>query len=189
MKTRAVLAASVCSMMFPLAAAAQVHKCVTAESIVYRDTPCAEGHTQVLLQKPKSAARSEPAVRIEPQVPTQANAITPVSTPVAIQERPIALPAPGTAISLGMTDLEVLNLRGWGRPSKISRSKANGVWREQWIYTPPAEGPRPVLQFVNARLAAIETEPSESLPQPAIRVTSSTPAPCFLRVVATEQSD
>src|SRR5688572_16679561 len=185
MNTCAVLAVSICSMMLPLAAAAQVHKCSTPESIVYRDTPCAEGHTQVLLHKPKSAARAEPAVRIESQARADASAITPVS----VEERPIALPAPGTAISLGMTDLEVLNLRGWGRPSKISRSKVNGVWREQWIYTPPAEGPKPVLQFVNARLAAIEAEPSESSPQPAIRLTSSTPAPGFLRVVATEDSD
>ncbi len=184
MKTCAVLAVSVCSMMFPLAAAAQVHKCVTAESIVYRDTPCDEAHTQVLLHKPKSAARLEPAVRIESQVRADASAIT----PVAMQERPIALPAPGTAISLGMTDLEVLNLRGWGRPSKISRSKVNGVWREQWIYTPPADGPKPVLQFVNARLAAIDAEPSESSQQQAIRFTGSAPAPVpsLVRVVVTD---
>src|SRR5688572_4196820 len=182
MNTCAVLAVSICSMMLPLAAAAQVHKCSTPESIVYRDTPCAEGHTQVLLHKPKSAARAEPAVRIESQVRADAGAITAVS----MQERPIALPAPGTAISLGMTDLEVLNLRGWGRPSKIARSKVNGVWREQWSYTPPAHGPKPVLQFVNARLAAIETEPAESPQQQAVRQTSDAPLPGLVRVVVTD---
>ena len=182
MNTPAMLAVSALSMMLPLASAAQVHKCVTAETTVYRDTPCDEGHTQVVLQKPKFAARAEPAVRIESQVRVDASAMT----PVAMQERPIALPAPGTAISLGMTDLEVLNLRGWGRPSKISRSKVNGVWREQWIYTPPADGPKPVLQFVNARLAAIDAEPSEASQQQAIRVTGSAPAPSLVRVVVTD---
>ena len=182
MKTSALLAISVFSIALPLGAAAQVHKCVTAESIVYRDTPCDERHTQFLLQKPKSTAQAEPVVRIESQVRADASSITAVS----MQERPIALPAPGTAISLGMTDLEVLNLRGWGRPSKIARSKVNGVWREQWSYTPPAHGPKPVLQFVNARLAAIETEPAESPQQQAVRQTSDAPLPGLVRVVVTD---
>lgn len=81
------------------------------------------------------------------------------------------LPSAGTPIALGMSDLEVLNLRGWGRPGKITRSKVDGVWREEWVYASPVEGQRPMLQFSNARLTAIQTEPAESAPQQVIRLT------------------
>ena len=84
--------------------------------------------------------------------------------------RSSVLPAAGTPISLGMSDLEVLNLPGWGRPSKITRSKANGVWREEWLYTTRGDGPRQLLQFTNARLAAIESEPADSAQQQVVHL-------------------
>ena len=60
---------------------------------------------------------------------------------------------------LGMFDTQVLNLRGWGRPSKITRAKTKGAWREQWIYSSPRTGERQ-LQFANGRLASIGSDTS-----------------------------
>ena len=57
---------------------------------------------------------------------------------------------------IGMFDTQVLNLRGWGRPAKITRSKAKGAWREEWTYVSPRTGERQ-LQFANGRLTAIGT--------------------------------
>ena len=38
---------SIVWMAFPLACQAQFYKCVNADSIVYQDSPCAEGRNQM----------------------------------------------------------------------------------------------------------------------------------------------
>jgi hypothetical protein len=137
-----------------------------AEAVVYRDTPCAEGHRETLVNT-KAAIHVQTVAR-QRKSAVRADQAAYNSAPF---EGATPLPLPGTLISVGMSDLEVLNLRGWGRPNKITRSKMNGVWREQWVYGRPSEGQRHLLQFVNARLAAIETEASEPAPQPLIQLT------------------
>jgi hypothetical protein len=67
------------------------------------------------------------------------------------------LPWRYTTLCIGMTDDEVLNLRGWGRPAKIIRTRAPREWHEEWTYDARAAGPRQ-LHFVNGKLAAVETE-------------------------------
>ena len=174
MRTHALFAIGLLSAALPFAATAQVHKCITADSVVYRDTPCDAGHAHVVLIKAKTAPRIEhsPPVSTSNTARTDA-AATANSAASASYFAETPLPAPGTAISLGMSDLEVLNLRGWGRPSKINRTKVNGVWREQWVYA-AATGPlKPVLQFANGKLAAIDSEPVEAPLQQAVRVTSN----------------
>ena len=59
-----------------------------------------------------------------------------------------------TSLALGMSDTEVLNMRGWGRPHKITRSKASQAWREEWIYSHRQDEQR-LLQFENGKLASI----------------------------------
>ena len=63
-----------------------------------------------------------------------------------------------------MTDDEVLNLPGWGRPGKINRSKSGRAWREEWIYARSAGGEQHLV-FVNATLAEINTPPA---PEPSV---------------------
>jgi len=65
-----------------------------------------------------------------------------------------------------MTDDEVLNLPGWGRPAKIQRTRAPREWREELFYDARAAGTRQ-LWFVNGKLAAVETE----LEGPSIELT------------------
>ena len=60
-----------------------------------------------------------------------------------------------------MTDDEVLNLPGWGRPAKIIRTRAQREWREQWIYDAAFSAPRQ-LHFVNGALALVEREVLET---------------------------
>jgi hypothetical protein len=51
----------------------------------------------------------------------------------------------------------VLNLPGWGRPAKISRTRASREWREEWFYDARAARPRQLF-FVNGKLEVVETE-------------------------------
>jgi hypothetical protein len=60
-----------------------------------------------------------------------------------------------------MTDDEVLNLPGWGRPSRIDRSREQGIWHEDWTYDDGLA--RRYAHFVNARLVSLETAPVGSL--------------------------
>jgi len=70
-----------------------------------------------------------------------------------------------TSIAIGMSDDEVLNLPAWGRPSTITRSKANRVWYEEWIYRWRMGGSSR-LSFANGRLVGMGTaaavEPAET---------------------------
>jgi hypothetical protein len=61
-----------------------------------------------------------------------------------------------TSIAIGMSDDEVLNLPAWGRPSAITRSKANRVWYEEWIYRWRIGGSSR-LSFANGRLVGMGT--------------------------------
>lgn len=63
-----------------------------------------------------------------------------------------------TTLTLGMSDDEVLNIPGWGRPARITRARAPRAWREEWVYGQSATGTRHLL-FVNARLVDIVDRP------------------------------
>ena len=56
-----------------------------------------------------------------------------------------------------MTDDEVLNLPGWGRPATIARTRAPREWREDWTYDAGPSGPRQ-LHFVKGKLTAVERD-------------------------------
>lgn len=60
------------------------------------------------------------------------------------------------SLCIGITDDEVLNLRGWGRPSNIVRVRSARGWQEQWTYVSRAAGARR-LEFLNGKLASVET--------------------------------
>jgi len=64
------------------------------------------------------------------------------------------------SLCIGITDDEVLNLAGWGRPSNIARVRSGRSWQEQWTYVSRAAGSRR-LQFVNGKLASVESPKAE----------------------------
>jgi hypothetical protein len=143
MKTSLVSLCALC-LAFPLAGHSQVYKCTTdASLVIYRDTPCNTNEVSITLaQAPVKATLPDgPTPTIEPRSPT----------------RPLKI----AMLALGMSDTEILNKRGWGRPGKITRSKVNRSFNEEWTYTSAADG-QTVLQFSNGMLAAINHHPVET---------------------------
>jgi hypothetical protein len=132
-----------------LSHAQTIHKCADADGIAYRDTPCvasqqeqpfASGAKSEGLRSASNAdRRSRPAGRLPP------------GSQAAYAGTPFA----ATTIFIGMTDTQVLNLPGWGRPAQIVRNKVKQGWREQWEYKRPGDESHR-LYFENGRLAAQE---------------------------------
>ena len=138
----------------PVGQAEGIYKCTGGRDVAYQNFPCAQGEQEML-----------PVSSREPYAPTQnvkpaGYAPLPQSAPVPVQDPRPTMPFKRTALALGMTDDEVLNLPHWGVPAKIVRSKLNHVWREEWLYGSKR------LYFENTRLTAIEDE-STSLQQVA----------------------
>ena len=66
-----------------------------------------------------------------------------------------------------MTDTAVLNLRDWGPPGKITRSRENHAWHEEWHYHLPTEGQKRLL-FANGKLTAVNVDPAGPLALPGM---------------------
>ena len=114
-----------------------IYKCADAGGVAYRDTPCATPQQQTVVV----AAR---------KVNWQPENGKPSYSPEA---SPSVSPVYATRLFMGMTDTQVLNLPGWGRPARIIRSKEGRQWREQWVYKDRSTGEeRRALFFENARL-------------------------------------
>jgi hypothetical protein len=147
MKPTTVCAALFC-LAVPAAAQADVYKCVIRHHVTYQDHPCPNADEEELVISSLKTDRTDP----EPQAPA-------ATASDVLPEPPPGLATDSPGLLLGMFDTQVLNLRGWGRPAKITRSKARGAWREHWTYYSPNAGERR-LHFANGRLAAIGDEAS-----------------------------
>jgi hypothetical protein len=136
-------------LLLPLLGHAQeVHKCVSADGVTYQGLPCAGEEAPI----PASAATATQTTR-----PSGAGA------PPECGPRPLSpprLPWRQATICIGMTDDEVLNLPGWGRPARIVRTREQRRWHEDWTYDARLDGRRH-LHFINGTLAAAETEVAE----------------------------
>jgi hypothetical protein len=144
------------------AGAQSIFKCVEGEAIAYQSAPCGSGQVQVRL----AIAQATRAV-FEPL--SALPRVAPSGTSSA-QMRGNAWPWRRT-LTLGMSDDEVLNLAGWGIPSRIVRTRAAREWREEWIYSQSAAGEHR-LQFVNATLVDISDKPPVEL---VARLASASP--------------
>ena len=149
--------------------AADVHKCATAAGITYQGVPC-DGVELPTSTAIASAPQTAPTLRS-----SAANGATARTTPdcgATPQRASRRLPWRHTAICIGMTDDEVLNLPGWGRPARIVRTRAPREWREEWSYDARAAGLRQLF-FVNGKLAAAETDLVEVAIGPMARLVSN----------------
>lgn len=131
------------------AAAGDIYKCVTRDATSYQSVPCARGDAQTRMNL-AGAAR---APRGEPQAVAVA--------PAPARERRATGPGPWRhrTLTLGMSDDEVLNLPGWGRPARIARTRTPRGWHEVWTYDSGVTGERQ-LRFTNARLSDIVDAPA-----------------------------
>jgi hypothetical protein len=125
------------------AAATDIYKCTGAGATSYQETPCTRGQNEVPLRlaRAPSQAATETAVSYGSAQPLKRGVWT------------------RTSIELGMSDDEVLNLPGWGRPLEISRTRLARGWQEVWRYGDRYSGSRE-LRFVNARLADMADAPA-----------------------------
>jgi hypothetical protein len=108
--------------------------------------PCASGSGEVVIASLDSA-RAKPSPRAEPPTATPARR-EPGTNSKRVFWR--------TSIAIGMSDDEVLNLPAWGKPSAITRSKADKGWHEEWIYRWRMGGTSR-LSFANGRLTGVES--------------------------------
>ncbi len=140
------------ALMLCCAGAAQavepIYKCATADGILYQGMPCGSVATagrQAIVSVPSSWGGVSPGERTSSQ-------------PAACGDRPAAkgraLWRRG-ALCLGITDDEVLNLPGWGRPAAIERARVREGWREAWRYV-SAGGRAARLLFLNGQLQNVE---------------------------------
>src|SRR5215218_6774678 len=129
---------ALCSIMLPLSAHADIYRCIVSHNVTSQDTPCANADESEIIV---ASIRSE---RIDAGRPLSSGGAIIDATPEAQPDvaANVNVSNPATDLTLGMFDTQVLNLRGWGRPSKITRSKAKGAWREEWIYVSPRNGER-----------------------------------------------
>jgi hypothetical protein len=149
--------------------AADVHKCATPTGIAYQGFPCdgAELPTSIVAASATQAPRAVSATAA-----TAPAARATQDCEARPRQAPRRLPWRHAAICIGMTDDEVLNLPGWGRPAKIIRTRAPREWHEDWTYDARTAGPRQ-LHFVNGRLAAVETELADASAGPIASVASN----------------
>ena len=140
-------------------AAGAVYKCVAADGrTAYQGDPCAAGVTETQLNiaaaTQDAAARPPPAPPISVQSPS-------TNAPTSLEASPRGpLPWGGRTLAAGMSDDEVLNLPGWGRPSRVTRARMPHAWHEDWTYLAPGASEERRLHFVNARLVSMEVEPA-----------------------------
>lgn len=123
--------------------ATDIYKCTGNGATSYQEVPCASGQGEIPLRI-AGAASSSALREAVASVPPQGRSRT-------VWTR--------TSIELGMSDDEVLNLPGWGRPARISRMRLARGWEEVWRYGDAYSGARE-LRFVNARLADIGDTPA-----------------------------
>ena len=129
------------SFAAPIVCQGAVYKCTDEDGeMVYRDTRCVEGESQVSLV----------AARVDRD---QSGGTGTAPAPSSPQRM-----TPASGLAVGMSDTKVLNMPGWGRPQKITRTRAKDGWREEWTYRSRSEEKR-ILQFVNGTLTAAMSEP------------------------------
>lgn len=143
--TKYAILLSVICFAYPISGHTAIYECTIDGAALYQDTPCEAGQTAIAL------------VGAPVRVPNPNGG----GPSVVKQESQPRSPFQFTGLVVGMTDTAVLNLRGWGRPDNITRSRANRVWREEWIYFSLADGQK-LLQFANGKLTAISTDPVAS---------------------------
>ncbi len=166
-----VRTALLCSALLAVSVAgkaADIHKCATPTGVIYQGLPCdgpeiptpivaanaaqapSAGSARTTLDAGASSAQALPAASARGAPECGAR---PRETP--------RLPWRQATICIGMTDDEVLNLPGWGRPAKISRTRVPREWREEWFYDARAAGTRQLF-FVNGKLAVVETDSNDT---------------------------
>ena len=144
MRNGAVLVLGLLAIDVPALAENGVFKCTGADGvIVYQGAPCRVQQQQVTLVEPRKR-EPEPVVGEAAKSGTDADArrVAPV----------------GDELIPGMSDTKVLNMRGWGRPQRIERSRAKDGWREEWTYVSRNDGTARLVSFINGKVEGVSAQ-------------------------------
>ena len=129
----------------PVCLAGSIFKCTAGRGVTYQSAACTEGTLQVVL--------ATPTTKLDANVDDGVSDAT-LAAPAPAKQSGISLIEVG--LQPGISDLQVLNNRHWGKPQRITRNREARAWHEYWNYDRgPVSGTR--LHFVNARLVAIAT--------------------------------
>lgn len=154
----------------PTAANEAVFRCTHGMTVSYQWTTCEPGQQETAVRvaaapAPTAAPAAAPAVPAASPAPAQQGAASSTQTPPTPRAAPqtvrvswraqVRSPAP----YIGISDDAVLNMRGWGRPAKIVRTRSERAWVEHWTYLSPG-GETRHLQFENGKLVAANVEPA-----------------------------
>jgi len=178
---RAALPVLACLWLTP-SAADTVYRCYDGVSVSYQWARCEAHQAQRVVVVPGTSdtAQGEAAQPAEEKpeaktAPAPLSAAAAPSAPIATRaswREQIRSPAP----YVGISDDAVLNMRGWGRPTKIERERGHRTWHEHWIYQAGDGGETRHLHFANGRLTAIHFEPAPYMVQIAAGATTKTAA-------------
>jgi hypothetical protein len=148
--------------------AAAIYTCTTDEVVSFQSTPCPEatGDDSALLA---------PSARIE--MPSDEDEDESVADVPAAAPKPVAAKPSRGKLQIGVTDMQVLNNRHWGKPQQITRNREARAWHEYWIYEAGASDAEH-LHFVNGKLAGVgdvATPVNEALMVPAVLLAEREP--------------
>jgi len=119
------------------AAAQDIFKCVSGAETAYQATPCMPGTEQTRMAPTLDRVRTDAPSLSTPRSSARSTGVWKRRT-----------------LALGMSDDEVLNMSGWGRPGRIHRVRLPREWREEWVYGAETPSERH-LYFSNGRLVDI----------------------------------
>ena len=135
--------------------AGDIYRCAMPAGVVYQDAPCAKPQDGVRMDAARLAAAGVATSHDDAAQQPRASSSSDVPACNARAASRARTLWRRTALCIGMTDDEVLNLKGWGRPTKIVRTRVPREWREEWTYETPTTAPR-ALHFVNGALVIVD---------------------------------
>lgn len=122
--------------------------CAHESGTTFQATPCLGEamtiKTFVAVSAPPAAAEAQPDEVLAVAAPP----------PRALLSQTV-IHSSGDKLRTGMSDLQVLNNRRWGKPQKITRNREDRAWHEHWRYETGANGGKQ-LHFINGMLVSIE---------------------------------
>lgn len=159
-------------LMSPACHAEGVIKCTSTIGVMYQATPCAEDSASTVVVAPPMVNNAAPKLGpvAGPMPPAMSTSMQPNPvTPVPAQNTEGALLVKRQKLSAGMSDMQVLNLRQWGKPQRITRNRELRAWHETWNYE-TGENSGTQLHFINGRLAEIADPETISPPVNTVSV-------------------
>lgn len=158
-----LLALAMSFFVVPASLADVIFKCAAEVGVIIQSTPCGDVNSvaaapplPLKAEVDDGNVKSALGTSVGPAPPTAVLSVQPVTT--TVQE----------ILPMGITDMQVLNNRRWGKPQAITRNREARAWHEYWQYKTGANGGRQ-LHFINGKLVDISNL------EPAIQTVSLMP--------------